>query len=124
MTRRSYRGPILVATLVVAGVLAAAALATSGDFHDGGANSNAAFCATTNGDCNNKTRNDSATWLSGYKGYVGLFDVTLNGGIGGWDALQDNTSGSGYNSTWSNVEAKCGNDSSVTYTETCYTSNL
>jgi hypothetical protein len=116
VTRRFWAALIAISAFAV--IVVGAALATSGYFHDGGADANAVFCAT-GGSCDTTQRNDSAYWLTGYSGWVGLYRPGV-----GYEALQDNTSGSGSNSTYSTVQALCGNDSSVEYTLVCYTSNL
>ncbi len=102
---------LILACTAVLGV--SAAYAVGGYYHDGGSNPGAQF---TPG--NYKTRNASATWLSGWSGYTGVARD------GAWVQLDQNSSGSGYVPTYTSVIAACGNSSSVSYHITCYTSNL
>jgi hypothetical protein len=108
-----------VVVLISMGVGVSAALATSGDYHSGGANPGAQFCAPGSGSCDAKTRDGNAPWFHGYYGYTGAWRPGV-----GWQALIDNGSGYGAWSTYTDVEAICGNDSNVTYIITCWTDNL
>lgn len=118
------KAALAVFVMVLAGFVGiGSAYATSGYWHNGGAVAGAQFCANADGSdhcatADVKTRNDSATWQSGYYGYVGL---DRNGT---YVAYQGDLSGSGYNSTYTSVYAVCGNGSGITYTLSCYTSNL
>jgi hypothetical protein len=103
----------LAVVAVTAVVAVSAAYAVGGYYHDGGSTPGAQF---TPG--NIKTRNASATWLSGWSGYTGVARD------GAWVQLDQNSSGSGYVPTYTSVAAACGNSSSVSYHITCYTSNL
>lgn len=112
------RLPLVLLAILIALALPAVAWATvyfSGYVAPGGAR-----CAPS-GDCSTadiKTRNGDAQWLTGYYGYVGLTRGS------GWQALDQNTSGTGHVSTVSSVYVQCGNSSSVTYFMSCATDNL
>jgi len=124
--RRTVKYPLTLIGAALTGLSAfvATGYATQGPYHDGGVGAGTVFCGPNNNlapnGCDSKTRDGWASWTTGFAGYTGAYNYVL----GGYEGYQGGTGGYGQWSTYSNVFAYCGNNSSNQHYMYCWTNNL